>query len=276
MEPFVHTAVNENMSLFYINSWMNAHPEVTAGFTSRSGGVSKQPYGSLNCALHVNDEDESVIRNRTLLAEALGLPAGSWTCGEQVHGNTVTIVEASDIGAGRLSRENAVQDTDALITNVTGVLLTSFYADCVPILFFDPVQKAAGLAHAGWKGTVQEIASNTVEAMHSAYGSRPEDILTAIGPSIGACCYEVDETVIAKVRSLQLEEPHYEDLGSGKYKVDLKGINRQILRKAGILPSHIEISKWCTGCRTDLFFSHRKENGMTGRMASWIAMTKEG
>ncbi|ANE47380.1 multicopper polyphenol oxidase [Paenibacillus swuensis] len=276
MDPFVQHEADEQTTLFYIDSWIREISYVTAGFTSRRGGASKGVFDSLNCALHVQDDADTVISNRTGLALALGMDPTAWTCAEQVHGSRVHVVTSTDRGAGRENRESAIQDTDAIITNLPDVLLTSFYADCVPLFFLDPVNKAVGLAHAGWKGTVQRIASKTVEAMGANYGTRPEQLLTAIGPSIGGCCYEVDQGVITHVQSLGFsDEIGYKTSGTGKYMLDLKIINRELMLQAGILPSHIEVSEWCTGCRTDLFYSHRKENGRTGRMASWIALKEE-
>lgn len=263
---------------------MKADDRLTAGFSSREGGVSAAPWNGLNVGLHVGDRAEDVVRNRELLAEALGWPFEAWTCAEQVHGSRVYQVTSEDRGRGRDSRESAIGDADALMTNEKGVLLASFYADCVPLYFWDPKQEAVALAHAGWKGTVAEIAVRTVEAMREAYGSRPADIQAAIGPSIGGCCYEVDENVLRHVRPLleQLRVLGIEaadgldgviaETAAGRARIDLKEINRQIMIKAGILPTHIEITQWCTGCRTDLFFSHRMEQGRTGRMASWIGL----
>jgi YfiH family protein len=235
----------------------------------------------MNCALHVGDDADKVIHNRTILADHLSTSFDAWTCAEQVHGNRVAIVTACERGRGRLSREDAIQDTDSLITREPGVWLTAFFADCVPLYFFDPVQKAVGLAHAGWKGTVLEIAETTVRAMEANFGSQPSDLLAAIGPSIGVCCYEVDAAVEAPVRAalermgisgeidtfliVQSDKP-------GKFMLNLQLLNRQIMIKAGILPSRIELCGMCTSCRTDSFFSHRKEKGRTGRMAAWIGI----
>jgi len=267
-------------SLFLLESWTGGG-SVTAGFTGRQGGVSREPWASLNMGLHVGDDDASVRTNRMRLADALGWSYESFTCGEQVHGCAVQAISRGDAGRGRDSRATAVPDTDALMTDEPGVLLVSFYADCVPLYFWDPSRGAVALAHAGWKGTVGGIARATVEAMGSRYGSKPADIRGAVGPSIGACCYEVDEAVLGRVRPLlgELAEAgiasadpviHGETPGHGR--LNLKELNRQIMIKAGIMPSNIEVTQWCTGCRMDLFFSHRMEGGGTGRMASWIGM----
>ncbi|UVI32207.1 peptidoglycan editing factor PgeF [Paenibacillus spongiae] len=284
MEPFKHVETAKGPSLFLLPEWMALKEGLTAGFTGRHGGASAAPWESLNCGLHVGDRDEAVLDNRRRLAEALQWPYEAWTCAEQVHGNRVYRVTREDRGKGRDSRVTAVQDTDAIMTADKDVLLTSFYADCVPLYFFDPVQEAVALAHAGWKGTALEIARHTVEAMSEAYGCQPANIRGGIGPSIGLCCYEVDAAVLGRMDPLIREldallkasgfeaGPIAQPTSEGKARINLKELNRQIMIKAGILPMHIELSEWCTGCRTDLFFSHRMEGGQTGRMVSWIGM----
>jgi polyphenol oxidase len=280
-EPFVETSVAGKPAGFHIQAWENDYPYISAGITSRHGGVSELHLQSMNCALHVQDDPNNVITNRESFAETLNIPFDAWTCAEQVHGSRVAVVTASDRGKGRMSREDAFQATDALITQEPGVWLTAFFADCVPLYFFDPVQRAVGLAHAGWKGTVLLIAEETVNAMAAAFGSQPSDLRAAVGPSIGACCYEVDEAVAKPVREA-LEQIGLADQTElfiqprpgreGKFMLNLQQLNRQIMIKAGILPSRIEICGMCTSCRTDAFYSHRKEQGLTGRMAAWIGI----
>lgn len=280
MEAFEYLQSAKGPSLFLLSEWNARHERLTAGFTGRDGGVSAAPWASLNMGLHVGDLDESVIANRRLLADAVDWPYEAWTCAEQVHGNRVFQVTEADRGKGRASLTDVLKDCDAIITNVPDVLLASFYADCVPLYFFDPEHDAIALAHAGWKGTVQQIAEETIQAMVNNYGSEPQAILAAIGPSIGGCCYEVDGPVINQVQQLLAElgfqcesaESMLKQSANGKANLDLKEINRQIMIKAGILPIHIELTEYCTGCRRDLFFSHRKEGGLTGRMASWIGI----
>ncbi|REE92969.1 hypothetical protein A8990_10253 [Paenibacillus taihuensis] len=291
MEPFVQMSTSQSESgseehtakkpsLFILSNWTNQFEGLTAGFTGRSGGVSTAPWGSLNCGLHVGDADEHVIRNRELIAETLGWPFEAWTCAEQIHGSHVHVVREEDRGKGKESRSSALQDTDALITDQKNVLLTSFYADCVPLYFYDPVREVVALAHAGWKGTVLEIARKTTQTMTSNFGCDPATIRGAIGPSIDICCYEVDDVVLDRVKpiiqALNLDESALvHPTTAGKARINLKELNRQIMIKAGILPSHIECSEWCTGCSTTHFYSHRMEGGATGRMASWIGM-REG
>lgn len=283
MEPFVLQKVENGCELFFIKHWMEQATGLTAGFTSRRGGVSKKEFESLNCGLHVMDVPEDVITNRSRLAEALNMKLENCTYAEQVHSNEVEVVTSKHAGAGIDSREGAIQAKDAFITNEPGLFLHALFADCVPLYFFDPVHRAVGLAHAGWKGTVLQIARTTVEAMERQFGTKATDVLAAIGPSIHSCCYEVDDKVMQQIRETMDELgidnqddsasiPIYENKDNGKYNLSLQQMNRQIMIKAGILPSHIEISSLCTSCRTDLFFSHRKEGGKTGRMAAWIGL----
>lgn len=263
MEAFVNHSYTDQS--FRLDAWMDKYDRLSVGFTSRVGGVSQPPMESLNCALHVGDRVEDVMTNRQLVAERAGFTIDAWTCAEQVHGNSIKRVSLLNKGAGKQTRHQALQDTDALICNESGIMLAAFFADCVPLYFIDPVHHALGLAHAGWKGTALHIAERTIEAMHREFGSQPEHLLTAIGPSIGVCCYEVNDQVIEQ---LDCEPPVKQD--NGRYMLDLKETNRQFMIRAGILPINIEISEWCTSCNTDLFFSHRAENGQTGRMTAWI------
>ncbi|AZK49017.1 peptidoglycan editing factor PgeF [Paenibacillus lentus] len=279
MEPFNWKAIEitGEPEKFILESWSNASPMLSAGFSGRRGGVSGSPYDTLNLAYHVGDDPTEVLENRRILAESLGFEPSAWTCGEQVHGTHVAVVTKEDKGRGYFDREGAFQNTDGLVTNVPGILLTSFYADCVPLYFFDPVHQAVGLAHAGWKGTVGYIAAAVIETLEREFGSRREDVRAAIGPSIGDCCYEVDEVVMSKVRARMGEGENIAafatpSINPGRCMLNLKELNRIIMIKAGILPTHIECTTWCTSCHSDKFFSYRKHNGVTGRMASWIGM----
>lgn len=268
-EPFVRA---EEKSILALTEWEQNFPGLVSGFTIRSGGESEQPYGSFNMGLHVGDQPSHVVANRRHLAEQVGMPFEAWTCADQVHGNHVCQVTAG--GAGKESLDNVIPATDGLFTQEKGVLLTSFYADCVPLYFLDPASEAIGLAHAGWKGTVGRIAEEMVSSLQKHYHAKPEDIRVAIGPSIGGCCYEVDERILARVRtSAKQWEKAVTSTTGDTYMLDLRQLNTEILLEAGIVPANILSTDWCTSCRTDLFFSHRKESGTlgtTGRMASYI------
>lgn len=242
-------------------------------FFHKESGKSLAPYEGLNCGLHVGDEKERVIENRKILTSHAGFSYDQWTCAEQVHGKAVKVIEKKDIGAGRFSHEEAIQEMDGLLTDQPGVLLTSFYADCVPVFFYAPAVQVVGIAHAGWKGSTLGIVNEMLQVMKKTWHVAPEDVYTAIGPSIHSCCYEVNDVVIEKVKGILGEEAEkvLTPVKDEKAMVDLQETNRILLEKAGVLPQHIEVSQLCTGCRTDLFFSHRKEgkNGTYGRVY-WI------
>lgn len=256
--------------------WEAIFPGLEIGMSSRIGGKSAEHYGSLNCGLHVGDVPEDVIENRRRLASATSLPFEAWTYAEQVHGTQIAVITHEQKGMGRDSRTTALQDTDGMITNESGISLALQFADCVPIYFIAPDQRAIGLAHAGWKGTVQQITTATIDRMIRTYGCQSERIMSIIGPSIRSCCYEVDRKVIdqvdALISELGITIPVYTHKNQDHFMLDLQQLNRQIMIKAGILPSHIEITNLCTACNTDQFFSHRAEHGKTGRMAAWISM----
>lgn len=266
-EPF-QMGEQQSPALFHLKDWTDSG-SIACGFSTKVGGVSSGEWDSLNCGMHVNDKLEDVVRNRSLLSQAVGFSLEAWTCAEQVHGTRVAVVTAKDKGRGNVQLDSAIAQSDALITNSPGILLTSFYADCVPLYVYDPVHQAVALAHAGWKGTAGKIAGATVKAMQDAYGSRPEQLLAAIGPSIGACCYEVSEEVASR---FPVGVVSVEATNAGKYRLDLKENNENQFRAAGLLPENILRSAYCTSCEERWFYSHRRDRGRTGRMASWIGI----
>jgi YfiH family protein len=170
------------------------------GISGRLGGTSKQPFSSLNLGLHVEDNAKDVIVNRQLFCEAIGMRSDRIVTAQQLHTDTVAVVTEELIGKGAQNYNEAIEATDALITNVPEIPLMLFFADCVPVLIVDPVQRAVGVVHAGWKGTVAKIAQKTILAMQANFGTVPHDCLVAIAPSIGPCCYIVDEVVINKLK----------------------------------------------------------------------------
>lgn len=204
MQDFIITQKN--------NIWWGMFPRLTqAGFgnacSCRLHGESDMVPGTLNLALHVGDEVELVLQNRRLFAQALGLDASKFTTCEQVHGSNVAVVDEALVGAGATALADTIKDTDALVTNLANVPLLLFFADCVPLLFADERQGVCAVAHAGWRGTVAQIGRKTVKTMQQAFGSRPEDIIAAIGPSIGQCCYEVDDFVRGKAAGYEQKSP---------------------------------------------------------------------
>lgn len=261
----------------YVQDWMDEYPWLVAGFSTRNGGNSLTPYASLNSGLHVGDDPLDVVKNRKRLISLQNMPFELWTCANQIHGSTIYHVQSSDKGRGRSSLDSAIQGVDGLFTQESNIFLASFYADCVPIFFIDPKKRVIGIVHAGWKGTVAQIGSKLIQHWNKVFNSSPSDIKVAIGPAIGGCCYEVDNAVMDQFK------PFFHLLSKGattiksnsKYQIDLKQINYDFLKQAGIRSEHIEVSQWCTSCRTDLFYSHRKENGVTGRMTAFMTIKEE-
>lgn len=258
------------------NIWFGSFPKLSeAGFINacscRLHGESALKSGMFNLALHVGDDEALVLKNRQKFAEALGVGSKAFTTCQQVHGSNVVVVDKSLVGKGALSLNDTIMDTDALVTNLPNVPLLLFYADCTPVLLADPVTKCIGLAHAGWRGTVAKIVQKTVQAMMDNYGANPANILAAIGPSIGACCYEVDDFVRDKANTYEeffkpvLAKP-------GHYMLDLWGLNAKMLEEVGISKENISISGICTADNHELFCSYRAEKGVTGRMGVCLSI----
>ena len=246
-----------------------------AGFVNacscRKNGESDIVVGTLNLALHVGDDVAKVLRNRKIFAEAVGVNAERFTTCQQVHGSKIVRVTEELIGSGAENFANTIADTDALITNIPVVPLLLFYADCVPVLLADVETGAIGLAHAGWRGTVANIGAKTLAAMVEAFGTKPENVLAAIGPSIGACCYEVDDFVRDQASGY---EEFFAAKGGGKYQLDLWGMNVKQLVEAGVPQDNISVAGVCTNDNVDLFCSYRAEQGKTGRMGVCLCVRK--
>lgn len=246
---------------------------VKHAFTTRLGGVSLGPFSRLNLAGHVGDDPGAVVENRIRISRALGCAIDDLAAGQQVHGDQVHTVLETDRGRGARDFTGAIPDTDALITNLPGILLSSYYADCVPVMILDPVHKAIGLAHAGWKGTVKRIAAATLRSMADSYGSEPGCCLAVIAPSIGPCCYEIDQPVISAFIEAGFDPGRIAvPSGDSRWKLDLWAANRIILAEAGIKPYNIMTAGMCTACSPELFFSYRGQSGKCGRMASLMVL----
>ncbi|MBE6094668.1 MAG: peptidoglycan editing factor PgeF [Schwartzia succinivorans] len=246
---------------------------VVHAVSTRYGGVSRPPYDSMNLALQVGDDAADVVENRRRFLGKLGLDFERLTTPEQIHGDRIVRIGEENAGRGRLSYADAIPATDALMTDVPGVPLMLCFADCTPILFFDPVHRAAAIAHGGWKGTVRSIAVKTVRAMADAFGTRPEDCMAAIGPAIGSCCYAVGGEVAEEYRKAfpQFAE-HILSEENGTIRLDLWQANRLQLEDAGLLAAHIDTADACTSCHARTFFSYRAEGPTTGRIAAVMAI----
>ena len=241
-------------------------------FTTRLGGVSTGILDSLNLSLSRGDAPENVVENYRRIGAVLGFTPEDVVNARQIHSDIVVRVGRAD--CGKLTVEGASPECDALITNEPGVTLFVSTADCTPILLHDPVTGAVGAAHAGWKGTAADIAGKTVEAMVRQFGCDPADIHAAIGPNIGFCCFETDAEVPEAMTALlgDAAKPHIRPQGE-KYYVNLKEINAQLLRRAGV--RHIEISTACTMCQPHRFWSHRYTRGQRGAQGAIIVCKEE-
>ncbi|MGN8832608.1 peptidoglycan editing factor PgeF [Selenomonas montiformis] len=243
------------------------------GFTARLGGVSVSPYDSLNMAFHVGDDPEPVRTNRQRYMRAAGLRADDLVTPVQVHGTHIERVGRAGAGRGAFDYQDAIPATDALITNEPGLPLMLCFADCTPVLLADPVHRAVGIAHAGWRGTVKKIAARTAARMREEFGTKMEDLLAGIGPSIGPCCYEVGEEVAHQFEtSFPAGKDAIVQRKEGRSYVNLWEANRLQLIEAGLVPSHIEVAGTCTSCKHSWFFSYRADGGTTGRLAAVIAL----
>ncbi|MDI3522713.1 MAG: purine-nucleoside/S-methyl-5-thioadenosine phosphorylase / adenosine deaminase [Bacillota bacterium] len=251
---------------------LSATGRVRHGFSTRHGGVSRGEVTGLNLGFK-NGRVGEVLENRYLFLTALGLNPRALVAGQQVHGTHVAAVTPAEAGRGAQAWEEGLPATDALVTSVPGLPLSVYTADCVPLLFLDPVRPAVGAVHAGWRGSVDGVALATLAKMSAVYGTRPGDMLVAMGPSIGPCCYEVDERVLAPLKA---HFPFWREVvqahGSGHWLLDLWELNRRQLVAAGVRPENIAVAGLCTACRVADFYSYRVEKGRTGSLAAVIAL----
>lgn len=245
---------------------------ITHGVSTRLHGSSSNPFLSLNLALHTGDDQATVVNNRQVFCDSLGVDFRKLVTAQQVHDAQVLIVDESYAGRGAGDYADAIAHTDALITNKSNIPLMLFFADCVPVLIADPVCKVIGIAHAGWKGTVLKIAQKTVLKMQKEFGSSPTDCLIGIGPSIGACCYEVDIAVKNKFAAAFSYSNELMVPKGDKWLLNLWEANRRQLVDIGVLSQNIVTSGVCTACNNELFYSYRQENGQTGRLGACISL----
>lgn len=247
---------------------------VRHGFSTRLGGVSRGCYDSLNLSFTRGDSEEHVRENFRRIAESIGVKCENMVFSQQTHTTNVRIVTEADRGAGMI-RPLTYQDVDGLVTNIPDICLVTFYADCVPLFFVDPVKHVIGLSHSGWRGTVGKIGKVTVELMQKEYGCNPADIRAAIGPSICQDCYEVSEDVIEQFQK-NFFESDWKDLfyrkEDGKYQLNLWKANEIVFREAGIIEEHIAVTNVCTHCNSDILYSHRTTGNKRGNLAAFLSL----
>lgn len=275
---FMKQKQQNNVSFLHFES-LPSNGRIQHAIFTRQGGVSPAPFDSLNLSLSVPDSKANVYANRTRAYGLYGRDTATVVHAHLVHGSDVARVTQQNNGAW-------VKHVDGLVTNQPGCALTMNYADCAPIFLFDPINRAIGLGHAGWQGAIRDLPGAMVQTMHAEFGSDPADLLACIGPCIGPCCYEVGEPVITAVYKAFAEPAALliEPRNAGRLSpvvrrpspvarphFDLPKANKRNLLRAGV--NQIELSGLCTACRTDLFFSHRAEQGRTGRFGTIFVLS---
>lgn len=246
---------------------------INHAFSTRLGGVSEGEFTSMNMAFNRGDNPENVTENYKRICKSAGFDFDSLTASAQDHNTFVRAVTSENKGVG-IYKPRDLHSVDALITNEKGVTLVTYYADCTPLFFVDIKQKAIGLAHAGWRGTVGRIGEKVVKKMTELYGTNPADIIAAIGPAISVCCYEVDKPCADNFYALSdLDSSRFVfSKGNGKYMIDLLETNRQILVAAGVKNENITVSDVCTNCNSELLWSHRATKGKRGTMSAFMCI----
>lgn len=258
-------------------------------FSTREGGVSKGIYSSMNLSYSRGDEKEAVDENFRRIAEVFHTTPERMVCSRQTHTTNIRLVSEGDCGKG-VVRETDYEDVDGLITNLPEIILCTFYADCVPLYFVDTQKKAIGLAHSGWRGTVDRMGEQVLKAMKEAFGTQAKDVVAAIGPSICQDCYEVGEEVAKAFWECftqnEIWDKSSENLSGerrcilqkgvkeGKYQLNLQEANRRILLNAGVPQNQIAVSDICTCCNSNILFSHRASQGKRGNLGAFMELRK--
>ncbi len=244
-------------------------------FSTRIGGVSKGDLGSMNLSYTRGDKKENVDENYRRIAQVLECSVNDFVLTHQTHTTNVRVVTEMDRGKG-IVKERDYEDVDGLVTNIPGIVLSTFYADCVPLYFVDPVKKAIGLSHSGWRGTVNKMGKVTIEKMVEEYGSNPADMIAAIGPSICVDCYEVSMDVAEEFLHAFSHADNLSRIvipkNEEKAMLDLWQANLAVLLEAGMKEEHIFLPDICTSCNKELLFSHRASNGRRGNLGAFLVL----
>ena len=247
---------------------------VRHGFSTRMGGVSTDHLGTMNLSFTRGDDPENVKENFRRMADAVGFEAESLVLSHQTHTTNVRIVTEEDRGKGFV-KPSDYTDVDGMITDVRGLTLATFYADCVPLFFVDPVHHAIGLSHSGWKGTVNRMGAVTIQKMTEAFGTDPKHLRVAIGPSICQDCYEVSEDVALEFKRefwKHADEQLLYRKEDGKYQLNLWRANEIVLLEAGVKPKHLVQTNICTCCNPQWLFSHRASKGQRGNLGAFLQL----
>ncbi len=264
------TNIHTEKGVTYLTFPLLEKKGVVCGFTTRLGGVSRGDCFSMNLSFTRGDDEADVRENYRLIGEALGIDMNRAVLSHQVHKTEIHIVTEEDAGRGILPEKEPLFEMDGLMTNVKQIPLVTFFADCVPLIFYDPVKGVIASSHSGWKGTVERIGEKTVSMMEQKMGCWRENILAVIGPSICQKCYEVSEDVASRFES-RFSGEQYEKMiikkENGKYQLDLWKANEYILLDAGIKKEHLAVTDLCTCCNPNFLFSHRASHGKRGNLS---------
>lgn len=245
---------------------------VVNAFSTRQGGVSVGCLESMNLGFNRGDLDENVLKNHKIFAKAVGFPYENIVTTNQTHTTNVRVVTKEDCGKG-IAKDRDYSDVDGLITNILGIVLATYYADCVPLYILDPINKAIGLSHSGWKGTVKRIGDNTLKLMNENYGTNPKDVICCIGPSICQDCYEISEDVANEfINEFGKNNKILYNKGNGKYQLNLWESVKQVFLDAGVEYDNIYTTDICTCCNKDELFSHRGHHGKRGNLAAVLML----
>ncbi len=274
----INATVNHKNGVTYYTFPLLEQYCVKHAFSTRLGGVSEGACAAMNLSFQRGDDREAVMENHRRFAEAVGYDERSLVFSDQIHETEIRVVDASDCGKG-IFRESDLRGVDGLLTSDPGVVLMTFFADCVPLFFYDPIKRVVGAVHSGWRGTVKRIGAKAVEVMRREFGTNEKDLAAVIGPSICRDCYEVSEDVALEFQR-EFTEEQWESMhnqgpdqaGEDKFRLDLWRANEIILREAGIPEERIQVSGLCTCCNPELLFSHRATGGERGNLAGVIAL----
>lgn len=258
--------------VFLASEEMEQAGGVAHGFSTRLGGISEGMWASLNLGVSRGDDPDHVRENYRRFLTAIGAQGPRMAMSNQVHENHVRVITKADVKEDPY--EKVTYEADGLVTDLPGVTLVIFSADCLPILYYDPVRQVVAAAHAGWRGTAADIAGAVVRKMEEVYGCDPQNILAAIGPGIGPCCFETHGEVPAAMEEAYgpAAAPFLRPLSGGKFRVDLKGLNALALTRAGVDPARIDTDGDCTMCLPEKYWSHRRLGDRRGSMAALIQL----
>ena len=267
------TKINEANGVVYLTFPILEQFGVKHGFSTRLGGVSEGMFSSMNLSFQRGDDRDKVEENYRRICNVLNMNHKNVVLSNQVHDTKIKLVTKEDAGKGMI-KESDIIGIDGLITQEKDIPLVTFYADCVPLFFYDPVKEVIAAAHSGWRGTKEKIGKKVVETMEEEFGCKKEDVVAVIGPSICQDCYEVSEDVVLEFQEVFMEETSLfaKAKENGKYNLDLWKVNSMILKEAGILEKHMSLPNLCTCCNPKLLFSHRASKGKRGNLAGFISL----